>query len=201
MLPTHRSSRPGTAARAWAAELFVRQMKTVQFSNRIMLVVYIAFYILALPSSAASPDNSPNVYRLVFLYNNNEYILPIYWVKNNDENVPPELLLRIEFGDHIGYRRYENEIIVEEVIGSVGKNEVVLLSNGIELSFVNMTRIEALKKLQEIYWMLHTPDFGHNIKNIPTTIRRSTKIRKLPPSRIEMLLKSGIVKPIESNND
>jgi hypothetical protein len=177
-------------------------MKTIPFDKAIIFVVLLFSIILASPSLAENTDNSPIIW-LVFLHNDNEYFLPFFRIKKDVEIVPAKLRSNIQFGDSIGYRRYEGENIVEEVTGSITKSKKVILSNGVEFSVNNMTIFEALRKLQSIYWMLHSPSYGHYFKTSgdPKSLQQKIKNLKIHPSKIKWSPEIIIVPPSETNNN
>jgi len=64
-----------------------------------------------------------------------------------------------------------------------------------------MTIFEALRKLQSIYSMLHTPNYGHYPQTKSIFIQQKIKKIKIDPSRIKWSPEKIIVLPPEKNNN
>ena len=176
-------------------------MKIISSDRAITFIALLFSVILACPSLAENTDNSSTITWLVFLHNGNEYFSPFISTNDDDEIVPVELRSHIQSGDSIGYKCYDVDNIIEEVTGTITKSKKAILSNGIEFSVDNMTIFEALRKLQSIYSMLHTPNYGHYPQTKSIFIQQKIKKIKIDPSRIKWSPEKIIVLPPEKNNN
>ncbi|MFH1038518.1 MAG: hypothetical protein V1789_07630 [PVC group bacterium] len=103
--------------------------------------------------------DQPIVEDWIFLYKGKEY--PWKSFLDPDETTPVELQSTAQPGDAIGYRIQVGEKVIENVSGSVSKDHILALSNGIHIPIDEMTISRIFSKIYYIHRQLHIPDFAY----------------------------------------